>query len=96
MQTSCEHMHKPSAPPPPTALVCLDQSHITFRQRDISVFTEKVKAAWDLRSKQGLRSCMFLKSDSPDLKSTGFVIWGKKNHLTSVNLLSAKQEKNSA
>lgn len=52
VQTSYEHGHKLSAPSP-APLVFLDQSHLTFRQRDISVPTEKIKAARDLWPKQG-------------------------------------------
>lgn len=50
VQTS--YGHKPSALPP-APLVFLDQSHLTFRQRDVSVPTEKIKAARELWSKQG-------------------------------------------
>lgn len=76
VQTSYEHGHRPSAPPPPS---CVWISLISLSDRGTFQFPlKRLKLPGIYGLYRVLRSCMFLNSDSPDLKGSGFVTWGKK------------------
>lgn len=89
-ETSFQLTHTPLVP----LLIVYGSITFHFQIKDFSVFDSKTKAVWDLWSKQGF--CFFIDfwSQIP-LIWNALVLWFGGNHLTSINLLSAKWDKNS-
>lgn len=78
VQTYFEHVHPhPESP----SLADTDQLRFTLDRGTFQFSLRRLKLCRIYNLNRVLLSCMFLKSDPPDLKCTGFVIWGKSLNL---------------